>query len=90
MLFRSFHLEHLGAAMTGRPFAEAEAAFRAKWSRALRDRTMQTTCALVHLSGRGTAIGNHLREQVARRLARFARASDKRRMKAARTPPSQS
>lgn len=74
-----FHLEHLGLAPTGKPFADAEAAFRAKWSHALRDRSMQTTCAFVRLSGHGSALGNQVREIATRRLARFARRADKRR-----------
>jgi hypothetical protein len=46
-----FHLAHLSGGRKDASFAEAEAAFRAKWSRALRPRWMQTTCALVHLAG---------------------------------------
>lgn len=79
-----FHLEHLGSASTGKPFEEAERAFRAKWSRALRDRTMQSTCALVRISGSGNPVTNRLRERVSRRLARWARTVDKRRIRASR------
>ena len=46
-----FHLEHLSGGVKGPSFAAAEEAFRAKWSRALRPRFLQTTCALVSLGG---------------------------------------
>lgn len=48
-----FHLLHLSGGTKGPDFHAAEYAFRAKWSRALRPRWMQTTCALVRLSGSG-------------------------------------
>lgn len=48
-----FHLMHLSAGNKSAAFATSEAAFRAKWSRALRPRWMQTTCALVRLTGSG-------------------------------------
>jgi hypothetical protein len=46
-----FHLEHLSAGTISADFHAAETAFRAKWSRALRSRWLQTTCALVPVSG---------------------------------------
>lgn len=48
-----FHLAHLSGGRKSADFIAAEAAFRAKWSRALRPRWMQTTCTLVRLSGSG-------------------------------------
>lgn len=48
-----FHLLHLSAGTKSTAFHAAEAAFRAKWCHALRPRWMQTTCALVRLSGSG-------------------------------------
>jgi len=54
-----FHLEHLSPGRKDTTFAEAEDRFRAKWSRALRPRWMQTTCTLLRLSGNpmGRALG---------------------------------
>jgi hypothetical protein len=47
-----FHLQHLSPGNNkDRSFAEAEVQFRSKWSRAFTPRWIQTTCALVHLSG---------------------------------------
>ncbi len=46
-----FHLEHLSGGRKDRLFDEAEAAFRSKWSHALRPRWMQTTCSLVRIAG---------------------------------------
>lgn len=46
-----FHLSHLSAGKKDKSFAAAEIDFRTKWSKALAPRWMQTTCALVHLSG---------------------------------------
>jgi hypothetical protein len=46
-----FHVKHLSGGRKDRLFDEAEAAFRAKWSRALRGRWIQTTCALVRVTG---------------------------------------
>jgi hypothetical protein len=68
-----FHLEHLSAGYKGASFFEAEQAFRAKWSHALRSRWMQTTCSLVSLSGDavGKLIGRVAEapiEKLARRL----------------------
>lgn len=57
-----FHLEHLSAGKKGTDFGAMEEAFRAKWSRALAPRWLQTTCALLRLSG---APGNALIARVA-------------------------
>lgn len=48
-----FHLQHLSGGTKSADFYAAETAFRAKWSHALRPRWMQTTCALIRLSGNG-------------------------------------
>jgi hypothetical protein len=49
-----FHLSHLSAGKKSAAFHRCEAAFRAKWERALSARWIQTTCALVRLSGNTT------------------------------------
>jgi hypothetical protein len=46
-----FHLQHLSPGTKSADFHAVEAAFRVKWSRALRSRWLQTTCALVPISG---------------------------------------
>mgnify|MGYP000034587840 FL=1 len=46
-----FHLAHLSAGKKDDTFTTMERAFRAKWSRALRPRWLQTTCSLLRLSG---------------------------------------
>lgn len=46
-----FHLEHLSRGIKGPSFAAMEAAFCAKWGRALRPRFLQTTCSLISLTG---------------------------------------
>jgi hypothetical protein len=46
-----FHLRHLSGGTKSADFHAAETAFRAKWSHAMRPRWMQTTYALVRLSG---------------------------------------
>ncbi|MEZ5843544.1 MAG: hypothetical protein R3D27_07400 [Hyphomicrobiaceae bacterium] len=46
-----FHLEHLSPGRKDASFVRAATAFRAKWQRALAPRWVQTTCALVRLSG---------------------------------------
>jgi hypothetical protein len=46
-----FHLQHLSGGTKSAEFFAAEAAFRSKWSHALRSRWVQTTCALVPISG---------------------------------------
>ncbi|MGE5265729.1 MAG: acyl esterase [Deltaproteobacteria bacterium] len=48
-----FHLHHLSGGNKIVDFFAMEEAFRAKWSHALRPRWMQTTCALLRLSGFG-------------------------------------
>ncbi|MBL8577188.1 MAG: hypothetical protein JNK47_08175 [Mesorhizobium sp.] len=51
-----FHLLHSGEAKTGKPFADARAAFIAKWRRALRHRPMQTTVTYALLVGENCPI----------------------------------
>ncbi len=46
-----FHLTHLSGGRKAADFYAMQEAFRTKWSRALRPRWMQTTCALLRLSG---------------------------------------
>jgi hypothetical protein len=46
-----FHLQHLSPGRKGADFSACEAAFCAKWGRALRPRWVQTTCRLVRVSG---------------------------------------
>ncbi len=46
-----FHLAHLSGGNKNHTFNDMESAFRAKWSRALTPRWMQTTCALMRLTG---------------------------------------
>lgn len=46
-----FHLEHLSPGRKSDDFYAAERAFHEKWSKALSPRWLQTTCALVRLSG---------------------------------------
>lgn len=54
-----FHLQHLSPGRKDASFVAAERRFRAKWSRALRPRWMQTTCTLTRLTGStiGSAAG---------------------------------
>jgi hypothetical protein len=67
-----FHLEHLSAGnKLSAGFAEAERAFHAKWSRALRPRLIQTTCTLVALSG--GMIGKQLGRLAGAVIGRLAR-----------------
>jgi hypothetical protein len=60
-----FHLRHLSEGRISPVFYQARKEFRAKWSRALRPRWMQTTCGLIRLSGNrlgqvfGAAIQKH-------------------------------
>ena len=67
-----FHLEHLspGNSKTS-SFGDGLAQFERKWSRALRPRWVQTTCALAALSG--SAVGLAWRRAVAPRLAKIMR-----------------
>jgi hypothetical protein len=53
-----FHIEHLSPGRKDATFAASERQFRAKWSRALRPRWMQTTCTLLRLTG--SALGSTL------------------------------
>lgn len=66
-----FHLAHLSAGHKSAAFARCEAAFRAKWERALSARWIQTTCALVRLSG--TTTGQLAGRIAAAPLARISR-----------------
>jgi hypothetical protein len=72
-----FHLEHLSPGKKGADFALAEAAFRSKWSRALNARWVQTTCALVHLTGgrAGRIMGHWLENPIAKIARRLPGAS---------------
>jgi hypothetical protein len=72
-----FHLRHLSAGAKSAAFSECEAAFRAKWSRALRARWMQTTCSLMKLSGDplGRTIGRVAEGAAARFSRRLPRAA---------------
>ena len=66
-----FHLSHLSPGKKDPSFATAERAFTKKWSKALRPRWIQTTCALLHISGRpGT---QHLSRMVATGYRKIAR-----------------
>ena len=82
-----FHLNHLGASLMGPAFAASEAAFRAKWQHALRDRPLQTPCAYMVLSGQpwlGAAAS--AREATHLRLARLRISLAKRRDRAQPDP----
>jgi hypothetical protein len=46
-----YHLEHLSPGRKDESFDRIQQAFQKKWARALRPRWLQTTCALVRLSG---------------------------------------
>lgn len=68
-----FHLEHLSPGRKAKDFYDAERAFTAKWSAALSPRWIQTTCALLHLSGGPvrTSLGRVIDKPMARMLRRF-------------------
>ena len=66
-----FHLAHLSAGNKSASFFAAEEAFAAKWNAALAPRWMQTTCALVRLSG--DALGQMAGRIAARPLASLYR-----------------
>jgi len=66
-----FHLEHLSAGRKDLSFFRMQEAFRAKWSRAIEARWVQTTCALVRLSG--DAVGTLVGRASARPIAALAR-----------------
>ena len=68
-----FHVHHLSKGNKSAAFFQSERAFRAKWARALRPRWVQTTCALVYLSGERVThavggVSQRLAAKVARRL----------------------
>ena len=69
-----FHIEHLSPGKKDASFALAERRFRAKWSRALRPRWMQTTCTLLRLSGNpiGHVLGGMQQKLVGAMLRRLA------------------
>lgn len=68
-----FHLEHLSGGTTDAAFWSAESAFRAKYARAFRPRWLQTTCALVFLSGHQVPhiLGGALRNGVQKVMRRL-------------------
>lgn len=70
-----FHLTHLSPGKIDASFHASEAAFRIKWSRALRPRWMQTTCSLVRLSGTaaGALLGGLVRAPFAKLTRRIGR-----------------
>lgn len=63
-----FHLEHLSPGRKSEDFYAMEQAFIAKWAKALSPRWLQTTCALLRLSGAptGSLIGRIAGKQAAR------------------------
>lgn len=66
-----FHLRHLSPGRKNQDFDLAEKAFRSKWSAALKPRWIQTTCALVHISGApGRSKLGHVIDRPLARLAR--------------------
>lgn len=69
-----FHLAHLSGGTKRASFFTARDAFRAKWSRALAPRWIQTTCALIRLSGDPVGqIAGRLAERPYAKLVRHAR-----------------
>lgn len=66
-----FHLEHLSPGNKSEAFAAAEQAFHKKWARALAPRWLQTTCALVRVSG--APGGGLLNRFAAKPLSKLAR-----------------
>lgn len=73
-----FHLAHLSPGSKTASFFDAQDAFQAKWSAALAPRWLQTTCALMRLSGDrlGQIAGRVAARPLAslhRRVARYAR-----------------
>lgn len=72
-----FHLDHLSPGNKSESFEAAKAAFRRKWSHALRPRWLQTTCSLVRLgsypgANSASPVLESLAEKITRRLP-FAR-----------------
>lgn len=66
-----FHVAHLSAGKKDSLFDAMEAAFRAKWARALAPRWMQTTCSLLHLAGSPLGqLAGRLAESPYRKLSR--------------------
>lgn len=66
-----FHLEHLSPGRKSEDFYKAELAFQQKWSRALSPRWLQTTCALLRLSG--APGGGLIQRYAAKPFAKIAR-----------------
>ena len=67
-----FHLRHLSPGNSkSTDFTLACAAFEARWSHALRSRWLQTTCALLSISG--TTAGRAWRKAAGRRVAKMGR-----------------
>lgn len=66
-----FHLEHLSPGRKSDDFYAAERAFHEKWSRALSPRWLQTTCALVRISG--APGGSLLNRYAAKPLSKLVR-----------------
>lgn len=67
-----FHIEHLSPGnKKTRSFTESKEAFRAKWSKALRPRWIQTTCALLRFDGDPLRqFVGHLLEEPVQKLSR--------------------
>lgn len=66
-----FHLEHLSPGRKSDDFYAAEKAFQEKWSRALSARWLQTTCALLRLSG--SPASGLVNRYAAKAVSRFVR-----------------
>lgn len=68
-----FHLEHLSPGRKSADFYAMEQAFIAKWAKALSPRWLQTTCALLHLSGDpvGNLIGRFASKPVSKIMRRM-------------------
>lgn len=66
-----FHLEHLSPGCKSDDFYKSEQAFQEKWSRALSPRWLQTTCALLRLSG--APGGGLINRYAAKPLAKIVR-----------------
>ena len=68
-----FHLHHLSPGKKGDDFASMERAFQDKWAKALSPRWIQTTCALMRLSGDpvGGLIGRYAGKPVAKLVRRL-------------------
>lgn len=68
-----FHLEHLSPGRKSADFFAMEQAFLAKWANALSPRWIQTTCALLHVSGApvGQLIGKYVAKPASKILRRM-------------------